>query len=165
MTARLLLPAFLIPLLVLVASAAPSSSDIAPTHGVVTNQVIHIFQFQVPQYDTNSVMTSMLRGREADIFPPDRITKITDLVIEFYKYTPTNRLVDVRVTSPECYYHPDKGVGVSDKPIRISRDNMVITGSNYVFDSKSQRMQINHDARVVLMGVRSTKLTEGLQKK
>lgn len=134
-----------------------------PASVVSTNQTIHVIDFQVPQYDDQGVMTSKLRGKEANIFP-DRMTAINELLMEIYRQSPTGRITDVRVTSPQCYYHPDKGFAVSEKTIRIARENMVVTGSNYVIDAKAQRLQINHDARVVLKGMQSKAIEEGLVK-
>lgn len=140
LTAMLLAP--------LLAPAAPREKGTA----VATNQLIHVLDFQAPQYDTNGVKTAMFKGREAFIYP-DRMTEVRGLLLDIFRPSPTGAVPDVRVTSPKCFYHPDKGYAVSEDTIRIARENMVITGSNYVINSKDQRMQINSDARVVLRGM------------
>lgn len=145
-----------------VSRAAPKKPS-EQSSAMSTNQTIHVIDFQVPQYDEQGVMTSKLRGKEANIFP-DRMTAINELLMEIYRQSPTGRVTDVRVTSPQCYYHPDKGFAVSEETIRIARENMVVTGSNYVIDAKAQRLQINHDARVVLKGMQSKALEQGLVK-
>lgn len=136
--------------------ARAASREKAPPP-VETNRMIHVIHFQVPQYDTNGVMTGMMRGETADI-QPDHMTMIATLTMDLFKYTPTGRVTDVRVTSPKCYYQPDRGYAISEDTIRIARDNMIITGSNYVVNSKDERMQINHDAKVVLIGMQSDAL-------
>jgi hypothetical protein len=124
---------------------------------VETNRVIHVLDFQVPQYDTNGVMTGMLKGNDANIYP-DHMTEIKGVVMDLFKHTVTGKVTDVRVTSPRCFYNPEKGYAVSEDTIRIARDNMVITGSNYVVNAKDQNMKINHDAKVVLIGVQNESL-------
>lgn len=129
----------------------------APPPPPATNLAQRVRGFQVPQYSTNGLLTSMLRGKEALIYP-DRMADITGLVLDLFKNTPTGRVSDVTVTSPRCFYQAEKGFAVSDDSIRIARDNMVITGSNYVIDQKSERMQINSNVKVVLVGVQSSGL-------
>ncbi len=149
---RVALILFLLPAL-----AFAASREKAPPP-VETNRVIHVIDFQVPQYDTNGVMTGMLRGNDANIYP-DRMAEISGVRMDIFRNTLTGRVADVRVTSPKCFYHADKGYAVSEETIRIARDNMIITGSNYVINSKDQRMQINHDAKVVLLGVQSDSIS------
>ena len=161
MSLRWLVPVVAVALLASIASGAPKKKE--PGSSATTNQTIHVIDFQVPQYDDQGVMTSKLKGREANIFP-DRMAEISELMMEIYRQTPTGRVTDVRVTSPRCFYQPDKKFAVSEDTIRIARDNMVVTGSNYVIDASAQRLQINTNARVVLKGIQSKAMEEGLVK-
>lgn len=117
-----------------------------------TNRTIRVLRFQAPQYDTNGVKTAMLTGKEAVIYP-DRMVEISELGLDILRKASTN--TDVKVTSPKCFYNPEKGYAVSEDTIRIARENMVITGSNYIINAKEDRMQINHDVKIVFFGMRA----------
>lgn len=146
-------------LLVLPAAAVRAAPRNKAPPAAATNNLIHVLDFQAPQYDTNGMKTAMFKGKEAFIHP-DRMTEVRDLLLDIFRHSPTGTAPDVRVTSPRCFYHPDRGYAVSEDTIRIARENMVITGSNYVINAKDQRMQINHDAKVVLKGMRSYAIGE-----
>lgn len=153
--------------LVLIAPAlvlAQTNSRPTPTPTPAPGRPTTIYDFQVPQYGDDGNMTSMLMGGVATIYP-DRMADISRLQIDLFKAGSSNRLLDARVTSPHCYYHADMGVAASDDAIRISRTNMVITGSNYVVNIKAQRIKINRDSKVVIRGMRSTNTVDGAFKR
>lgn len=111
--------------------------------------------FRVPTYDGEGRMTSQMYGDSARILP-DGAVEIAELRMEFYgKSTDTtNRPLDMRVTSPRCFYNRNSGVATSDAPVRISRDNMVVTGTGFRWSSNEERLEIYSQAKVVLKDVK-----------
>lgn len=116
-----------------------------------TNRTITVLSFQAPQYDTNGVKTAMLTGKKAIVYP-DRTTEISEVGLDVFRKGSTN--ADLKVTSPKCFYNPLNNIAISEDSIRMARDNMVITGSNYIINAKEDRMQINHDVKIVFFGMR-----------
>lgn len=140
--------------------AAPRR-DGGPPPPAATNQTIHVIDFRVPQYDEQGNMTSMLKGKEANVYP-DRIAEITEVLVEIFKTVATGRVTEARITSPKCFYQAEKNIAIGDGQLRMVHDTMIVTGTNYVIDAKGQRLQINEGAKVVLKGVQSRSLEEAM---
>lgn len=105
--------------------------------------------FRVPSYDAKNNLTSQMFGDTATILPDGRVD-ITELRMEFYSGTASNRQTEMRVTSPRCVYNRNSGSATSDAPVRIARDNMVVTGNGFEWNNKDQRLVILRDSKVVL---------------
>ena len=113
----------------------------------VPNQ--QITGFRVPSYDDKNNMTSQMFGDAAVILPDGRVN-ITELRMEFYSGTASNRQTEMRVNSPRCVYNRNSGSATSDAPVRLARDNMVVTGTGFEWNNRRQRLVIFQDAKVVL---------------
>ena len=105
--------------------------------------------FRVPTYDAKNNLTSQMFGDTATILADGRVD-ITELRMEFYSGTASNRQIEMRVTSPRCVYNRNSGSATSDAPVRIARDNMVVTGNGFEWNNKEQRLVILRDSKVVL---------------
>ena len=149
----------LLALSVVAADRPRPSAAAAPSSNAASNQTMHVFGFRVPQYDDQGRLTSMLQGREANVYP-DRIAEISDVLVEIFRANATGRVVEARITSPKCFYQADKNIAIGEGQIRMAHEQMIVTGTNYVIDAKAQRLQINEAAKVVLMGVQGRSLEE-----
>jgi hypothetical protein len=124
-----------------------------------TGDVQRLTNFSVPTYNDRGELTSKLFGDYARIMP-DGLVEITELRAEFYSGGETNRRTDMRVSAPTCFYHRGKGVAMSDSSVRIARENMVVTGDGFLWDSRRESLKIAQNARVVLKDIgRSAKET------
>ncbi len=121
------------------------SSDVAQT----------VTGFRVPTYDGEGRLTSQVFGDSARILP-DGAVEIAELRMEFYAKIgdSTNRALDMRVTSPRCFYNRNTGIATSDAPVRISRDNMVVTGVGFRWSGNEERLEIYEQSKVVLKNVK-----------
>ena len=117
--------------------------------------------FRVPSYDAKNNMTSQMFGDAATILADGRVD-ITELRMEFYSGTASNRQTEMRVTSPRCIYDRNSGSATSDAPVRIARDNMVVTGMGFRWNNKDQRLVILRDSKVVLKEVQRS-MKEGIK--
>lgn len=116
--------------------------------------------FRVPTYDDNNVMTSQIFGETARVLPDGNV-EITGLKLEFYSYLGEERITDMTVTSPLCFFNRARGVVVSESDVRISRNEMVVTGKGFRFNNDKQELKILNDSRVVLKNAgRSSKNME-----
>lgn len=115
----------------------------------MTPQNQQVTGFRVPSYDARNNLTSQMFGDTATILTDGRVD-ITDLRMEFYSGTASNRQTEMRVTSPRCIYNRNTGSATSAAPVRIARDNMVVTGIGFEWNNKDQRLVILGDAKVVL---------------
>ena len=116
---------------------------------VVGARAEHGLPERVPEYDEQGRLKSQMFGELAKSLPDGNV-EITGLKIEFYEGTQVN----VRVTAPLCVFDRVRNVAQSDGPVRIARDNMVITGTGFQFDKKDERFKIRSKAKVVLKGGR-----------
>ncbi len=114
-----------------------------------SNDVQTVSKFRVPSYDEQGELTSQMFGDYATIMP-DGYVEVTQLRMEFYKGSESNRVTDMQVTAPRCLYHRERGAAVSDSDVRISRENMVVTGTGFVFHNGSQSLKILKNAKVVI---------------
>ena len=115
----------------------------------MTPQNQQVTGFRVPSYDARNNLTSQMFGDTATILTDGRVD-ITELRMEFYSGTVSNRQTEMRVTSPRCVYNRNSGAATSSAPVRIARDNMVVTGTGFEWSNKDQRLVILNDAKVVL---------------
>jgi hypothetical protein len=74
--------------------------------------------------------------------------------MEFYSGSETNRKVSMEVSSPHCLYHRERGAAASEKDVRIVNDNMVVTGTGFVWENTAQILKIARNAKVVLKNSR-----------
>lgn len=107
--------------------------------------------FRLPMYDDENVMTSQLFGELAKVLPDGNV-EITGLKMEFYTYIGDERITEMTVTSPLCYYNRDRGVVVSESDVRISRREMIVTGRGFRYSNDKQELKILNDSKVVLRG-------------
>lgn len=124
------------------ASAQKAVTPMTPQNQQVTG-------FRVPSYDARNNLTSQMFGDTATILTDGRVD-ITELRMEFYSGATSNRQTEMRVTSPRCVYNRNSGSATSAAPVRIARDNMVVTGMGFEWNNKDQRLVILGDAKVVL---------------
>lgn len=111
--------------------------------------------FRVPSYDDQGNMTSQMFGDAARIMT-NGMVEITELRMEFYARGSADRQLQMRVTSPRCFYDRGTSSATSEAPVRISRDNMVVTGTGFTWDGKKERLQIGRDAKVVLKDAKTS---------
>ena len=107
--------------------------------------------FRVPDYDDQGHMKSQLFGDYAKI-PTTGPIEVHQLKYEFYSETGTQ--TDMRITAPLCFYDREHGEAASDGPVRIAREDLVVTGVGFNFNRTNERMVIHSEVKVVLKGMR-----------
>ena len=105
--------------------------------------------FRVPEYDENNQLKSQLFGDFAKVLP-EGIIEITQLKIDFY----SEGKVEMTVTSPKCTYKQKEGKAESDADVRITREDMVVTGKGFAWNGRDEKFEIFKEAKVVLKGAR-----------
>ncbi len=120
-----------------------------------------ITQFRVPSYDNENNLTSQMFGDTAVILANGKVD-ITGLRLEFYSGVASNRLTEMRVTSPRCLYDRNSGSATSDAPVRIARDNMVVTGTGFEWSSRNEKLVIHQDAKVVFNDIKRSMRETGV---
>ena len=103
--------------------------------------------FRVPDYDDKGNLKSELFGDYAKVLP-DGVIEITQLKIDVYN----KGAVDMTITAPKCAYNQKEGAAKSDSDVRISRENMVVTGTGFTWTGQNERFEILSKAKVVLKG-------------
>lgn len=118
--------------------------------------------FRVPGFNREGFMTSQLFGDTARLLP-NGVVEIAELRLEFYAPDPAQpggRRVEMRITSPRCIYDRATGTATSDAPVRIARDNMVVTGRGFRWSTADERLEIFSESKVVIRDLRRGFKTE-----
>jgi hypothetical protein len=105
--------------------------------------------FRVPEYDESNRLKSQLFGDFAKVLP-DGVIEITQLKIDFY----SDGKVNMTVTAPQCAYKQKEGIAESAADVRITREDMVVTGKGFAWNGRDEQFQIFKEVKVVLKGVR-----------
>jgi hypothetical protein len=102
---------------------------------------------RVPERDEKGVMTSLLTGEKARLFPGKPVM-IEGLVIRFFEAD--GETVRMKMESPSCEYDDRRGRAISEDSVRISGNGFDIRGKGYVYTARDQRMEINSQVKVTL---------------
>ena len=105
----------------------------------------YIEKFSVPQLDENGDLKWKLSGDRA-LLRPDGLMDIFNVRAEFYS---SNR-VDMVFTSPSCVLDRANDRAATDAPVRIERDNMIVTGIGGDWDGKISTLAVRREVQVVL---------------
>jgi lipopolysaccharide export system protein LptC len=111
--------------------------------------------FRVPEYDDKNQLKSQMFGDFAKVLP-DGVIEITQLKIDFY----SDGKVNMTVTAPRCTYKQKEGMAESDADVRITREDMVVTGKGFAWSGRDEQFRIFKEAKVVLKAARK-KMTVG----
>jgi lipopolysaccharide export system protein LptC len=105
--------------------------------------------FRVPEYDDKNQLKSQMFGDFAKVLP-DGVIEITQLKIDFY----SDGKVNMTVTAPRCTYKQKEGMAESDADVRITREDMVVTGKGFAWSGRDEQFRIFKGAKVVLKAAR-----------
>lgn len=126
--------------------------------GVEPTEATKVTGFRVPEYDDQGTLKSQLFGEFAQIYP-NGVAEINEVKMEVYRQGE----VDMRVTAPHCIYDPSGGRAGSKTGVKISRENMVVTGVGFRWEAKDETFQILSQVKVILKNARKKMETEGIQ--
>lgn len=104
-----------------------------------------IRNFSLPEYNEAMQLVSRIEGDTAKAVDDDSFD-ITNLRLEMYQ----NGKINARVTSPTCRFNKRKNQGWSKGAIRITLEDLVVTGEDYQFNGKKEQIHIQKNAKVVL---------------
>lgn len=103
--------------------------------------------FRVPDVNDQGVLTSLLIGESARVYP-GKPTDITRLTVKFF--AEDGKTVKMKITSPACAYDSRSNVATSDESVLIEGDTFTIVGVGYVYDSGKSQMELMSDVKVTL---------------
>lgn len=109
-----------------------------------------VSNFRVPDVNDEGVLVSLLTGDKARMYPSKPMW-IQNMVIEYY--LEDGKTVQMRLTSPECYYNTRTNEASSKEDVFIEGNDFTVEGTGYRFDSNTNRMEILNDVRVVFKNV------------
>jgi 3-deoxy-D-manno-octulosonate 8-phosphate phosphatase (KDO 8-P phosphatase) len=105
----------------------------------------YIEHFEVPERDDNGNLKWKLIGERA-VIRPDGLMDIQNARAEFY----TSNKVDMVFSSPTCVLDRMNNHASTDDPVRIDRENMVLTGIGGAWDGGNSSMIIRSNVVVVI---------------
>jgi 3-deoxy-D-manno-octulosonate 8-phosphate phosphatase (KDO 8-P phosphatase) len=107
----------------------------------------YIEKFEVPERDAQGNLLWKITGDKAQLGTNGLMT-IVNARAEYYA---SNKVAGV-FSTPFCVLDRANSRAVTDSPIRIERDNMIVTGVGGVWDGKQSVVTINSNVQVVLPG-------------
>jgi 3-deoxy-D-manno-octulosonate 8-phosphate phosphatase (KDO 8-P phosphatase) len=107
----------------------------------------YIEKFEVPERDENGNLKWKLDGDRA-LIRSDGLMDIFNVRAEFY----TSNRVDMVFASPNCVLDRANDRAATDAPVRIERENMIVTGIGGDWDGKTSTLIVRHNVQVVLTG-------------
>ena len=105
----------------------------------------YIENFEVPQRDENGDLKWKLSGDRATI-RPDGLMDIHNARAEFY----TSNKVDLVFTSAVCLLDRINNRAATDAPVRIERENMIVTGIGGDWDGNTGALTIRRNVQVII---------------
>jgi len=105
----------------------------------------YIEKFEVPQRDEDGNLKWKLLGERA-VIRPDGLMNIQNARAEFY----TSNKVDMVFSSPTCLLDRAHNHATTADPVRIDRENMVLTGIGGEWDGNTSSMVIRSNVCVII---------------
>ena len=128
-------------LFVFLMAATMARADTAPTNGPTG----FIEKFEVPQRDEAGNLKWKLSGDRATI-RPDGLMDIHNARAEFY----TSNKVDMVFTSPVCLLDRLNNRAATEAPVRIERENMIVTGIGGDWDGNTGSLTVRRNVQVII---------------
>jgi hypothetical protein len=88
-----------------------------------------------------------VRGASADVRNPNRIG-LTDLTLSVYAGDASRR-VETVILSPQAVLQPESQIVSGPNTVRLLRDDLEVTGEDWVYDHGGKRILIQRNARIV----------------
>jgi hypothetical protein len=96
------------------------------------------------------------RGASADLSNPNRIG-LTDLSLTLFKGD-SGRNVETVILSPLAVFEPKLEHISGSAVVRLVRDDLEVTGEDWVYDHPAKKILIRRNARIVFIGAELTDL-------
>ncbi|HUK81970.1 MAG TPA: HAD hydrolase family protein [Verrucomicrobiae bacterium] len=107
----------------------------------------YIEKFEVPERDDDGNLRWKLGGDKAQI-RPDGLMDIFNVRAEFY----SSNKVDMVFTSPTCLLDRANKRATTDAPVKIERDNMIVTGIGGEWTDTNTSFIVRSNVRVIITG-------------
>jgi 3-deoxy-D-manno-octulosonate 8-phosphate phosphatase (KDO 8-P phosphatase) len=117
-----------------------------PTNAPKDNATGYIEKFEVPERDENGNLKWKLNGDKAQI-RPDGLMNVINARAEFYT---SNRLAVV-FTSPTCLLDRFNNRATTDDPVRIEREDVIVTGIGGDWDGATSSLSIHSNVQVIIV--------------
>jgi len=117
----------------------------------------YIEKFEVPERDEEGNLKWKLSGERAQI-NEDGLMTVINMRAEFYS---SNR-VDLVFTAPTCTLDRLNKRGHTDAPVRLERDNVVVTGTGANWQSDTSSFVVHSNVHVVISGQAADAVNLGL---
>lgn len=116
------------------------------TNAPKDNATGYIEKFEVPERDENGNLKWKLNGDKAQI-RPDGLMNVINARAEFYT---SNRLAVV-FTSPTCLLDRFNNRATTDDPVRIEREDVIVTGIGGDWDGATSSLSIHSNVQVIIV--------------
>lgn len=104
-------------------------------------------RFEVPERDERGQLKWKLAGERA-VFRPDGLVDIYNARIEFYS---SNR-VSLVFTTPVCVLDRGRQRAATDAPVRLERDDLVLTGVGADWSGSNSTITIRSNVHMTITG-------------
>jgi hypothetical protein len=106
--------------------------------------------FNVPEYDKNGKLSSLIKGHNAIIL--DREAILENVTVDIY-----NKDSLLILKTPHCKYKRTEKICTSKSPVKITGKGVKITGIGFDIDNNSKRIIIRNNVTIVWKQVPTNK--------
>jgi 3-deoxy-D-manno-octulosonate 8-phosphate phosphatase (KDO 8-P phosphatase) len=125
--------------------AAGTSASGDTTNAAPAAATGYIEKFEVPERDEDGNLKWKLMGDKAQILP-DGMLNIFNARAEFY----TNNQIALVFTAPTCLLDRANNRATTDDPVRIVRDDVIVTGVGGAWDGAKSSLSIRSNVQVII---------------
>ena len=106
-----------------------------------------IKNFRLPTFTVEGYREFMLRAGEAVIPDPSHI-EVRDMDLTVFTRD-ADEQTDARLTAPSATFLPDERIARGAETMRMERADLTVTGADWIYDHKAQKLTINRDAHII----------------
>ncbi len=103
--------------------------------------------FSLPFFNDEGFHTMLVRGREASLTNPQRIG-LTDMTLTLFSGEEDQK-VDTVILSPAAFVLPNEQKVTGPTLVRLVRDDLELTGEDWIYDHPAQKIIIQKRAHIV----------------
>jgi hypothetical protein len=134
-----------IALMLFVFLASAAMADTGTTNQPTSPASGYIEKFEVPERDEAGNLKWKLNGDRA-VLRPDGLMDIINARAEFYQ----SNQVALVFTSARCLLDRVNSRGATDAPVRVERDNMILTGIGGEWDGAKSTLTIHTNVQMII---------------
>ncbi|MDX2108880.1 MAG: LPS export ABC transporter periplasmic protein LptC [Verrucomicrobiota bacterium] len=102
--------------------------------------------FRLPYFNADGFREWDMQGETGQILPNDAVA-ITSMRVRIFN-PKDGKTLQTTITSPQATVHPKSTQAQGKSAIRVEGQNFILTGKDWNWDGKAQKIRVRDDAKV-----------------